>query len=225
MALLSQNSKMKKSSQNGTDIYNFGIPAYKSETGLITCPQAKHCIAGCYARSGTYNFSNVKNAYENRLKATQSETFVDLMVAEINLKLVQSVAKDNTCLIRIHDSGDFYNMSYIAKWLIIMEKMPQCKFYAYTKQVVLFKEINRLKQLPNNFTVIYSFGGTEDSHIDTYKDRHARVFQNETDLLCKGYADGTNDDRIAAFGPNHRIGLIYHGVKNYANTTWSKQGV
>lgn len=220
MALLSQNSKMKKSSQNGTEIYNFGIPAFRSETGLITCPKAKQCVKGCYAKSGTYLFSNVKRAYEERLKVTQSSSFVDLMVAEINLKLTQATSRQHNCLIRIHDSGDFYDMSYIAKWLIIMEKMPACNFYAYTKQVVLFKEIARLGKLPKNFTIVYSLGGFEDNHIDQEIDRHAKVFQNEADLIAAGYVNGTDDDRVAVSGKSNKIGLIYHGVKKFGNTNW-----
>lgn len=220
MNILSQNAKMKKSSQNGIDIYNFGIPAFRSETGLQTCVNAKDCVSGCYARSGTYRFGNVVNAYEQRLKLTQEQDFIDIMVAEIKLKSLKSKAKGNKCIIRIHDSGDFYNEAYLQKWIIIMNHCPDVKFYAYTKMVQMFQ--NYHLDMPNNFTVIFSQGGTEDSLIDTSKHRHSRVFENETDLKAAGYADASQDDMIAAFGLNKKIGLVYHGSKSYAKTSWGK---
>lgn len=225
MNLLSQNAKMKKSSQNGIELYNFGIPAFRSETGLATCPNAGHCASGCYARSGTYNFSNVARAYEARLQVTQSDTFVMVMIAEVNLKLIQARSKGRSCLIRIHDSGDFYSKDYAKKWFTIMKHFANdtdCKFYAYTKMVTMFEELKSQNEIPNNFNIIYSYGGKQDSQIDTTKHRHSKVFENETDLLAQGYSDASNDDLVAALGSNPKIGLVYHGTKKYTNTTWSK---
>jgi hypothetical protein len=220
--ILTQNGKMKKSSQNGIDVYNFGIPAFLSETGLKTCPNASHCATGCYARSGTYRFGNVINAYESRLKLTQDENFVKLLTAEVNAKLIRSKMKQNSCLIRIHDSGDFYSKDYAMSWIEIIESCPDVRFYAYTKMVQLWETIQDENFRPKNLRLIYSYGGTEDSHIDTNRHFHSKVFQNETDLLAASYVDATQDDMVAALGVSKRIGLVYHGVKNYANTTWSK---
>jgi hypothetical protein len=220
--ILTQNGKMKKSSQNGIDVFNFGIPAFKSETGLKTCPMAGVCATGCYARSGTYNFGNVKNAYEERLKLTQNENFVDVMVAEINLKLIKSKIKGNQCLIRIHDSGDFYSKDYAMSWIEIVEKCPEVRFYAYTKMVSLFETLADENFRPKNLKIIYSFGGLQDSLIDTNRHYHAKVFQSEAQLASEGYVDATQDDMVTALGVSKRIGLVYHGQKSYSNTSWIK---
>ena len=222
MQLLCQNAKMKKSSQNGINIFNFGIPAFLSQDGTKTCPNARDCVSGCYARSGTYRFKNTINAYETRLKLTQTEDFVPLLKAAINLESIKSRAKGLKCLIRIHDSGDFYSKDYAKKWIAIMshfESNPNVSFYAYTKMISLFKDLAEI--MPSNFTVIYSQGGTEDSLIDTSQDRHSRVFQNEAELVSNGYVNASNDD-ILAIGSNLKVGLVYHGVKSYQNTTWGK---
>lgn len=219
MQILTQNGKMKKSSHNEIEVYNFGIPAFQSNTGLKTCPKAGLCAIGCYARSGTYRFKNVVNAYENRLQLTQNENFVDLLLADLHLKVIQAKSKNKTCLIRIHDSGDFYSEPYWDKWRTIMTQRPDVRFYAYTKMVQFFKSRN---DTPPNFRLIYSYGGLDDSHIDTAKDFHSRVFQSETELLALGYSDASNDDLIAALGPNPKIGLIYHGLKKFDNTGWNK---
>lgn len=217
---LSQNAKMKRSS-TVYDIYNWGIPAFLSETGLKTCPKAKHCVSGCYARSGTYRFSNVAKKYESRLALTQQSDFIDTMVSEIKTANNIAQKRDKKCLIRIHDSGDFFSDQYIFHWCMIMERLTNIQFYAYTKMISDFNSLRDDGLVPNNLTLIYSYGGSEDHLIDPKRDRHSRVFTDETSLLEAGYADASHNDTVA-IGDNPRIGLIYHGSKKYTNTTWDK---
>jgi hypothetical protein len=219
MMLLTQNSKMKKTSKGNLVVYNFGIPAFKSETGLITCPSAKLCVAGCYARSGTYGFSQVAKAYENKLKATLADNFVDVMTAEIMLLKVKNSGK--ILFIRIHDSGDFYSQEYLLKWVTIMLKHPDIRFYAYTKQISMLKKFKSIGLIPDNFTTIFSFGGKEDHLIDTNRDRHAKVFETARKIE-RGYINATNNDLYALSDASLKVGLAYHGVKKYSNTRWSE---
>lgn len=218
--LLTQNSKMKKSSQNGITVVNWTIPAFMSQSGIRTCPNAGICAAGCYARSGTYVFSNVKSAHEAKLELTQKPEFVQLMISEIETWLKKrNVSK---LYVRIHDAGDFYSVSYWVKWKAIMshfEKNDRVKFYVYTKQVKMFKY--QAGRIPLNFNLVFSFGGKQDSMIDLNNDAHSRVFESLKDLKAAGYVDGTNDDLVAALG-TQKIGLVYHGAKNWTNTAWQK---
>lgn len=219
--VLTQNAKMKKSSQDGIHLYNFGIPAFKSETGMFTCPNAKQCAVGCYARTGTYRFKGSINAYENRLKLTQHESFAEVIKFFVD-KLV-SKHQDGILLIRVHDSGDFYNEEYQRVWYGIADHYknnPKVQFYAYTKMVSQSESLSDIK--PHNFRIIYSYGGKQDSQIDTTKHYHSRVFESVQGLFDAGYMDGTHDDTVAALGADIRIGLVYHGAKNYSNTAWSK---
>ena len=58
MELLTQNGKMKKTSKEmGVRLYNFGITAYKSASGKLTCPWAGDCVKYCYAQKGAYSLS------------------------------------------------------------------------------------------------------------------------------------------------------------------------
>lgn len=190
--MLTQNSKLKKDG-----IFNFTLPAYKSSTGLITCPTAKDCIANCYARQGCYQFSNVKAKHEANLKATLQDDFCELMIAEIIEKRCN--------IVRIQDSGDFYSREYLHKWIKIMESLPHVKFYAYTKQVAMLKS----ERLPKNFEVIYSFGGIQDNLIDVNKDKHAKCFLNK---IPKKYINASNSD-LNALKENINVGLLFHGTK------------
>lgn len=219
--VFSQNAKMKRSSHNGIHLYNWGIPAFKSKTGLMTCPNARHCVAGCYARSGAYVWDNVSQAFENRLSLSRTKGFEQVIVYHIDRLLKKH--KDGLVLIRVHDSGDFYSETYQLAWYAIAkvyQDEPRVQFYAYTKMVSQSEKLSQFK--PNNFRLIYSYGGAEDSQIDTTKHYHSKVFKNETDLLAAGYVDGTLDDTTAALGESKFIGLVYHGVKSFDKTTWNK---
>jgi hypothetical protein len=188
LKFLTSNSKLKKDG-----IYGFDIPAYKSSTGLITCPMAKDCIANCYARQGTYQFSIVKAKYERNLAASLTDDFV--------LDMITDIIESKAAIIRIHSSGDFYNREYISKWLTIMESLPHVQFYAYTKSFKMFS----YESLPANFKLIQSEGGVHA--IDTSKP-HARVFDTE---IPENYSNASDSDLIAVLDKN--IGLLYHGSK------------
>lgn len=200
-----------KRSQNGkySRIYNFTIPAFQTKEGFRTCPMAGVCASGCYAKMGAYVWPKVYAKHAANLALTQTEGFIDAMNHEI-----QRTKPD---LVRIHDAGDFYSLEYLNKWLKIVAANPSVQFYAYTKSVSLIKSVT----LPANFTVIFSLGGKEDSKIDSATDRHSRVFPSLESLLAAGYVDTSHDD-TNAIGENHRIGLVYHGNKNYTNTAWDR---
>ena len=215
--LLTKNSKITKSNSDTHTVYNFGIPAYESKTGLKTCPNAGICAKGCYAQSGAYNFSNVAQAFENRLADSLSDNFPALLGKELAVKVKTAKRQGKQLVIRIHDSGDFYNMKYALKWLSVMNNFPTVQFYAYTKQVVMFKGISKI--IPDNFTLIFSEGGLLDSKIDQAIDRHSRVFESLEALLAAGYTDTSENDLNAITAPNGKVGLIYHGFESKKWTT------
>jgi Gene product 88 len=223
MNLLTQNSKMKKSSQNGITVVNWTIPAFQSKTGLRTCPNAGLCAVGCYARQGAYIWGNVSKAHEAKLELTQTDAFVSEMISEIETWLKKRNTKH--LKVRIHDAGDFYNETYLNRWLEVMAHFKtetRVSFYAYTKQVEMFKKYQNENLIPVSFRVIFSFGGRQDNLINIETDFHSRVFQSETELLAAGYQDGTDDDMVAAMGVSNKVGLVYHGTKSYNNTKWDK---
>ena len=198
MNLLTQNSKMKRS---GTRVFNFTLPA------LETCPNAGACARGCYAMQGAYRWSNVYAKHKANLDATHSDDFIGRIIDEVRKKRVQRV--------RIHDSGDFYSEQYFRKWLDIARAMPDVEFYAYTKMVSM---VSKLGRLPDNLTIIYSYGGKEDHLIDPNWERHSQVFATKEDLEAAGYIDASKDDSLALTS-NHRVGLVYHGAKS---KNWGK---
>ena len=201
MNLLTQNAKMKKTSkENKTKIFNFSIPAYKTKKGKITCPFAKECVKYCYAQKGNYTrFPIVQELMERKYNLTKQENFVELMTNEIKNK------KAN--YIRIHDSGDFYSVAYLKKWVQIAKDNKSVIFYAYTKSIKFF--IDYQINIPKNLKIIFSEGSKTDNLINTKKHRHARIFKTVTDLLSAGYIDASNND-LKAITSNKKVGLVYH---------------
>ena len=199
MNLLTQNAKLKKTSlENNKRVLNFSLPAYKTETGKTVCPFAKDCIKYCYAQKGNYRFPSVQKGLNKRYQLTKTNDFVPMMNATILLERPTHV--------RIHDSGDFYSIKYLNKWIQIAKDNKSVIFYAYTKSIKFF--INGLK-LPKNLKIIFSEGSKTDNLINVNKHRHARIFKDITTLLSAGYIDASNND-LLAITENKKVGLVYH---------------
>jgi len=200
MNLLTQNAKMKKTSkENKSKIFNFSIPAYKTRSGKITCPFAKDCIKYCYAQKGNYTrFPVVQDLMEQKYKISKTNNFIPLMNEEIR--------KKKATHIRIHDSGDFYSIAYLKKWVTIANDNKEVIFYAYTKSIKFF--IDGLK-LPKNLKIIFSEGSKTDNLINVNKHRHARIFKSKELLNAAGYINASDND-LKAITSNKRVGLVYH---------------
>ena len=202
MNLLTQNAKLKRTSRElGLRVFNFGIPAYKTASGKLTCPMAKECVKFCYARKGAYIWSNVKPAFEKRYELTKTKEFIPAMNAEIKRK--------NANYVRIHDSGDMYSKAYLEKWLEIARSNPDVRFYTYTNMVKMLKEV----QLPENFDVIFSDSGKQKHLIDKKTDRHTKIFHSHTELLSSAYVDVSKIDLYATkwfSNDNINVGLLAH---------------
>jgi hypothetical protein len=201
MNLLTQNSKLKKTSKSlGLRVFNFGIPAYKSASGKLTCPFADACVKFCYAKKGAYIWSNVQPAFEKRYQLSKTDDFVNIMNQEI--------AKKRPDYVRVHDSGDYYSRAYLDKWLAVAIHNPRVRFYSYTNCVEMLKNAN----LPDNYDIIFSDSGKQKHLINEKKDRHTKIFHSHNELVSAGYTDASSIDLMATkwFNKTNKVGLIFH---------------
>ena len=199
MKLLTQNAKLKKTSiENNMRVLNFSLPAYKTITGKTVCPFAKDCIKYCYAQKGNYKYPSVIKGLNNRYELSKTADFVPKMNATIILERPTHV--------RIHDSGDFYSIAYLNKWVQIANDNKEVIFYAYTKSIKFF--IDGLK-LPKNLKIIFSEGSKTDNLINVNKHRHARIFKSKELLEASGYINASDND-LKAITSNKKVGLVYH---------------
>ena len=123
--------------------------------------------------------------------------------------MIDEVKRKRADMVRVHDSGDYYSRAYIDKWFAIARALPDVRFYSYTKSVPLFLERD---DIPDNFDIIFSEGGTRDDLIDTTKHRHARIFSTYDDMTAAGYVDAMASDVMATkwFNPSPNVGLVFH---------------
>lgn len=216
-------------------IFTWTLPALaaKLDNGLnvLVCPNAGACAQLCYARSGTYNFSNVKAAHKRNLEFVMGD-WVNEMIMELRSKRYRPThikaryydLIDQFSLIefqlnwlswggkavRIHDSGDFFTRDYFKQWLQVIEQTPDVFFYAYTKEVEMTKKF----QLPENLVLIYSMGGKQDHLINKELDRHAEVFPTMDALVGAGYYDQEESDILAALMPSNKVGIVANNIKH-----------
>lgn len=207
--LLSQNSELRPDG-----IFNWSIPAFAVKLtdgrNVKVCPNAGACAGVCYARNGTYNFSNVKGRHIANLEYIIDDLpgWTAQMLAEV------STPKMTGKYIRIHDAGDFFSEEYLNAWLEIARQVPQVTFYCYTKEVSLFKRVVE-PNCPDNFRYLYSMGGLEDHLINLETDRHAEVFPDEAAILDAGYESQDASDLLAITLPSNKIGIPANNIPHF----------
>lgn len=211
--ILSSNTKL-----HADGIWNVTMPAQRalvavggSPVELNTCPCAGACKAFCYSSSGCYGFhgSMVKHGKNLQFLMSNPLAFADTLVKEIESKVRNPKIK-NFRAIRWNDSGDWFSLYWnVAK--SVMNRLPNVKFYCYTKMVAFMREEQKKADYPKNFTAVFSFGGTQDNLIDKATDRHAIAFPSRSILRKYHYTEAFNSDVPATNPKTMRVGLIAHG--------------
>ena len=121
----------------------WNLPAVK------TCPfRTPHCEAKCYAIKAEQAYPDCLPSRERNFKESMRDDFVDRAIYTI-LNAIRFDRKHRKIVVRIHESGDFYNREYAMKWLKVAEalKHENVVFIAYTKSVTYFDGV----KLPKNF--------------------------------------------------------------------------
>lgn len=207
--LLSQNSELRPDG-----IFNWTLPAFAIQLtngkNFNVCPNAGACSSFCYARNGTYLFSNVRGRHIKNLEYILEEpkAWFSQMLTEVNHPKMEGK------YVRIHDSGDFFSEEYLHLWLDIATLTPQVIFYCYTKEVSMFKRVVE-PNCPPNFRYLYSMGGKEDHLVDKEKDRHADVFPDDAAILDAGYGNQDASDLLAITLPTNKIGIPANNIKHF----------
>lgn len=191
-------------------IYVWSIPAllgWLDGRAIKTCPSAGVCGSACYARFGRYRFRNVVAAHTRnlRLVVEHGDEWERRMIAELEMRRYLDA------WVRIHDAGDFFSEEYALRWCRIAAAHPATPFYAYTKEVAMWSAGPVADARPENLTIIYSAGGTQDHLIDRAADRWVDVYPSREALEAAGAADQEVDDRLAVVGPRH-VGIVANRI-------------
>ena len=131
---------------------------------------------------------------------------VTLLRDLIDFSLLMQPAKD---LVRIHESGDFWNENYMKAWIMVAKARPQQKFYAYTKSLGMWYNLRDF--IPSNFYLTASHGGTLDYLLPKYPDvytRVAHVVYTEEEACERGLEIDHDDSHCLG---NKPFALLVHG--------------
>lgn len=167
-----------------TNFLIFNLPA------IITCPYATDmCKIACYAIKAERAYPDCLPSRYDNLNASKSNEFVEAMT-DLIIKRVNGMRKKNL-VVRIHESGDFYNKVYADKWIQIarniesynFKKGKKVTFIAYTKSFVYFDGVT----LPSNFSLRASIWA------DTKPEQIAIILRNQWPIYTAVESFTAND--------------------------------
>lgn len=124
---------------------------------IFTCLDYKDCAKDCYAVKASLAYPTCNNF--RWLMTYLAINHLDLLKSYIieDLERIRKYRK-NVRFVRIHESGDFFNQSYLNMWKDIAKLFTDFKFYFYTKsdkfldfsEFVAMDNVNMVKShLPN----------------------------------------------------------------------------
>ena len=208
--------KLKFSKGNaklGSHIYTFSLPAG------WTCIGAKDCLARanretgklthgkdaqfqCFAATAENMFPNVRRSRWNNLNILKPLTSAKMA------ETIQNSLPKKASFVRIHVSGDFFNLNYFDAWIKVALANPLRTFYAYTKAIPFW--LARKDSIPENLVLNASLGSRYDAEIAQHNLKCARVVfsQNEADALG---LEIDHDDSLALAKNGKSFALLLHG--------------
>ena len=209
------------------EVASFDLPAG------YTCPAARACRS--YANRVTGKITDGKGA-EFRCYAASSEAvftsarqnrwsnFEALRDAGADMvALIMGALPSTLKVLRIHSSGDFFTRAYFDAWVTVARLHPDIKFFGYTKILPYVKA-----DKPDNFTLVYSFGGTMDAQVTD--EPVAYVVNTVADAVARGLPVSCQDNPVDDYDyvtSGRTFALALHGTqpkgKGYNNVkhTWN----
>lgn len=95
-----------------------------------SCPGSTQlCRELCYGTEGFYRYFNNDVRLERNWEASKRDDFVDWIITTLRKQQVK--------IMRVHGVGDFYSLSYTAKWYLVMESCPEITFFFFTRSHTL----------------------------------------------------------------------------------------
>ena len=193
----------------------------------ITCPGSNSCKAWvtlkdnkrvlnrgneslftCFAASEELRYPNVFKSRKYNYDLINSYVIKkDLNgLTDLINRSIQSNRK-NITKVRIHESGDFFNILYLKAWLNVAKFNKDLKFYCYSKSLNFFMEL----LLPNNFYMVASYGSRFDYLINQgYFPKYSKVVFSEAEAIRLGLKIDKDDS--LCFG-NKPFALLLHGMQ------------
>jgi hypothetical protein len=136
-----KNPLIRGNSKMGLQVALFNLPPVKTCTPTHWCLHGRGGRPACYALRNNYVLPNVVRSAEERLAFSQTEGFVEAMIAAIQVAHVR--------FFRFHSSGDFYSADYVRRVMAIAAACPETLFRTTTRRRRFGAALRKLNELPN----------------------------------------------------------------------------
>ena len=109
---------------------------------VIDCPfRSAGCESVCYATKGNHQFPSVKDSRFRSYEVSKADNFSERIEYTVRYHMSTKRYKGNVMIVRIHESGDFYSLQYLRKWVATWKSFRNDSgivFVLYTKSFPFF---------------------------------------------------------------------------------------
>lgn len=168
-----KNQNIKLSS----NVFSFDLPV-----GLTCQGLCKNCYAIKNERiMPTVRVSRLLN-YVTILYALIDNKFNKFFINKIQSELNNIKLIYNKPVIRLHTSGDIFNVDYLNLWLKIINKNKRIKFYTYTKMAWLLPNVDNICKKYKNFNIVKSIISIDNKNYLNFGDKN---YLNDLNQIAK----------------------------------------
>ena len=191
------------------------------ETGKVDIERGKNAEFDCYAANAEFQYVGTRlNRWHNfdLLNLVAQENGVDgqkdLILKSLDWFLNEKKKNKNIKTVRIHESGDFYNLKYLDAWMEVAKARPDIHLYAYTKSIpYVQKRLSEYEELPN-FSITLSEGGRHDDDIESVDIKQVGVYNSPEELRADLKMLDLDDELAMEKGGKEKdFGLLVHGTQ------------
>lgn len=219
--LLTGNNKLKDFDdvENGVS-YRY---AQVNTVALKCCPFASEgCKAVCYATKGNHVFPSVIASRQKSYNETLRSDFAEAMTYTLTVELNTKRYKGKVMIVRIHESGDFYSLQYLRKWVKIWEAMENVDgiiFVLYTKSFPFFLMltdeekaiVNRLLK-SGKLAINFSMDDTTTTEQKQAYLKCVSAFPNANTYYCTEDTDSVEHDNVCDCADCAQCGTCNRGT-------------
>lgn len=193
------------------------------ENGKAKINTGKDAEFRCFSANAEARFPNTYKAHKYNFDLVkhipEPEKIAELIHASIVAKNMIGKIK----FFRVHVDGDFFMYRYFKAWMLVAAKMPEVRFYSYTKSLNHLLRGMKEGIIPDNYVFTASRGGKFDHLIDEHGLRSARVVMNEAEAESLGLPIDHDDSNAREKGGD--FALLIHGGQpkgTEAAVVWDK---
>lgn len=181
-------------SKLGESVHSFDLPPVSSCPGSTSL-----CRDVCYATRGRFRFE----ASQERLQWCYEQSLQD----DFASRMSQEIIHRGISTVRVHVSGDFYDVRYAESWLEVMLTCHTTAFFFYTRSWRVAEIYPVLEQMAEQENVFVFFSADDEcfpeevpdrvrvaymlTHLDSipdcdlvFADRSVRPYVQQLSLLC-----------------------------------------